>query len=84
MCKVMKQLLYFGGSFCPACKALWPVVEKEAPAKGYEVKYYDMDEEEGAFAADDMGVRSLPAIIILENGKEIKRAVGNTAWKEVQ
>ena len=85
MCKVMKQLLYFGGSFCPACKALWPVVEKEAPEKGYEVKYYDMDEEEGAFAADDMRVKSLPTIIILsEDGVELKRAVGNTAWKEVQ
>lgn len=80
----MKKLLYFGAKWCSACKALWPIVQKEAPAKGYEVKYYDMDEEEGAFAADDMGVRSLPTIIIIENGSETKRAVGNTAWKEVQ
>ena len=84
MCKVMKQLLYFGGSFCPACKALWPVVEKEAPAKGYDVKFCDMDEEEGACLGVDMNVRSLPTIVIMEDGKEIKRAVGNTAWKEVQ
>lgn len=85
MCKVMKQLLYFGAEWCSACKALWPIVQKEAPTKGYDVKFCDMDEEEGAFMADDYKVRSLPTIIILsEDGVELKRAVGNTAWKEVQ
>ena len=27
----MKKLLYFGADYCSACKALWPIVEKEAP-----------------------------------------------------
>lgn len=80
----MKQLLYFGASWCSACKALKPVVDREAPAKGYKVEYLDMDEEDGAFFADKYSVKGLPTIIILEDGKEIKRAVGNTAWKEVQ
>ena len=84
MCKVMKQLLYFGAEWCSACKALWPIVQKEAPTKGYDVKFCDMDEEEGACLGVDMNVRSLPTIVVMEDGKEIKRAVGNTAWKEVQ
>lgn len=80
----MRQLLYFGAKWCSACKALWPRVSKEAPEKGYEVKYYDMDEEEGACLGDDLRIKSLPTIIIMENGKEVKRAVGNTAWAEIQ
>lgn len=81
----MKKLLYFGADYCSACKALWPIVEKEAPEMGLELKYVDMDEEEGAYMADDYSVRGLPTLILLaEDGSEIKRAVGNTAWKEVQ
>lgn len=81
----MKKLLYFGADFCGACKALWPVVEREAPEKGFEVKYCDMDTDEGAFMAEDFAVRSLPTLIVIgEDGREEKRAVGNTAWKEVQ
>ena len=82
----MKKLLYFGSeSWCSACRALRPVVEREAPEKGYELKYCDMDTDEGAFMAEDFAVRGLPTLIVIgEDGREEKRAVGNTAWKEVQ
>lgn len=81
----MKKLLFFSASYCGACKAIKPIVQKEAPEKGFELKIVDMDEEEGAYMADDFKVRSLPTLIVLdEQGVEIKRAVGNTAWKEVQ
>lgn len=80
----MKKLLYFGAEWCAACKALLPTVKKEAPEMGLELKYVDMDEEEGAYMADDYSVRGLPTLILLaEDGSEIKRAVGNTAWKEI-
>lgn len=80
----MKKLLYFGAEWCSACEKLQPIVAQEAPQKGYEVEFLDMDEDDGAFFADEYHVRGLPTIIILEDGKEVKRAVGNTAWKEVQ
>ena len=81
----MKKLLYFSAQWCSACKALWPIVQKEAPTKGYNVKFCDMDDEEGAYMADEFNIRNLPTLIVLdEQGVEIKRAVGNTAWKEVQ
>lgn len=80
----MKKLLYFGASWCGSCRKLLPIVEKEAPEKGYNLEILDMDDEDGEYFADKYAVRGLPTIIILENGKETKRAVGNTAWKEVQ
>ena len=80
----MRKLLYFGAKDCYACKALWPTVEKEAPKQGYDVEYLDMDDEDDAVIADEYKVKGLPTIVIIENGKVTKRAVGNTAWKEVQ
>ena len=80
----MKRLLFFTMCGCSACKAIKPVVEKEAPEKGYELKYCDIDTDEGAFMAEDFAVRSLPTLIVIgEDGREEKRAVGNTAWKEI-
>lgn len=81
----MKKLLFFTMCGCSACKAIKPIVEKEAPEKGYELKFMDMDTEEGVDMAEKFGVRSLPTLVVVdENGNEIKKAVGNTAWKEVQ
>ena len=82
----MKKLLYFfTASYCSACRAIKPIVEKEAPEKGYELKFIDMDTEDGVDMAEKFGVRSLPTLVLVdENGNEVKKAVGNTAWKEVQ
>lgn len=81
----MKKLLYFfTASYCSACRAIKPIVEKEAPEKGYELKFMDMDTDEGIDMAEKFGVRSLPTLVVVdENGNEIKRAVGSTAWKEI-
>ena len=79
------KLLFFTASYCSACKALKPIVEKEAPTKGYELKYVDTNTDEGAIMVDDFNIRNLPTLILVdEQGNEIKRAVGNTAWKEIK
>lgn len=79
------KLLFFSAAWCSGCKAIKPIVEKEAPEKGFEIKYVDIDSDEGAYMADDFSIRSLPTLILVdEQGNEVKRAVGNTAWKEIQ
>lgn len=80
----MKKLLFFTATWCSACKAIKPIVEKEAPEKGYTVTYFDLDDDEGAEAAEAYFIKTLPTLIVIENGKEIKRAIGNTAWAEIQ
>ena len=81
----MKKLLYFMASWCGPCKQLKPIVEAEAPGKGFDVKFLDMDSDEGAIEAEKRVIKSLPTLVVVdEDGNEIKRAVGNTAWKEVQ
>ena len=79
------KLLFFSATWCSGCKAIKPIIEKEAPLKGYDLKYVDMDSDEGAIMAEDFNIRSLPTLILVdEQGNEVKRAVGNTAWKEIQ
>lgn len=81
----MKTILYFGAEWCSSCKALKPIVDAEAPQKGYMVDYIDLDTEQGSIDAEDYKVRSLPTLIVLdEEGAEIRRASGNTSWMEVQ
>lgn len=80
----MMKMLYFEGSFCPACRALRPVVERESAEKGVDVKFIDCDSDEGIVMCEEWHVRNLPTLILVdENGNEVKRAVGSTAWKEV-
>lgn len=82
----MKKLMYFGAeSYCAACRALKPIVEKEAPEVGYEVVFFDVDSDEGAIEAEKRAIKGLPTLVVVdENGNEVKRAVGSTAWKEIQ
>ena len=84
--RIMKKLLYFGAeSWCSACRALRPVVERESAEKGFDVKFLDMDSDEGAIEAEKRVIKGLPTLVVVdENGNEVKRAVGNTAWKEIQ
>ena len=81
----MKTLLLFSASWCGNCRAVKSAVEAEAPQKGYMIEYIDLDTEQGSIDAEDYKVRSLPTLIVLdEEGAEIRRASGNTAWMEVQ
>lgn len=82
----MNKLMYFGAeSYCAACRALKPIVEKEAPEVGYEVVFFDVDSDEGADEAARWKVKGLPTLVVVnEDGEEIQRAVGSTAWREIK
>lgn len=81
----MKKLLFFTAKWCGPCKAIKPIVEKEAPEKGCELKYIDVDSDEGLDLTLKKHIRNLPTLIALdEQGSEIGRAVGTTAWTEIQ
>ncbi len=77
--ELMKQsgvaVVDFYATWCPPCKMLAPIIEEIASeAKGYTVAKLDVDE--GIEVANELGVMSIPTVIIFVDGVEKERLVG--------
>lgn len=68
----MKQLLYFTASWCGPCRQLGPIMNEVA--NEVPVRKVDVDNEPDV--AQQYGVRSVPTIVLVENGNEKERLVG--------
>lgn len=71
----MKQLIFFSAQWCAACQTMKPTVEQVTKQLGVPVSKIDTDYEASYTA--EYNVKSIPTLILLENGTEIKRLVGN-------
>ncbi len=67
----MKYLL-FSASWCQPCQTLKPVMEQVS--KTIPVTKIDVDTD--AQTVSDYGVRSVPTVILVKNGREVKRFLG--------
>ena len=66
------EVLRFTASWCQPCKALAQQLEELGLDK--DVTVVDIDEQ--SELAIKHGVRSVPTLVALDNGKEMKRMVG--------
>ena len=71
----MKQLIFFSAQWCSACQAMKPTLDHVTKQIGIPVNKIDTDYEASYTA--EYNVKSVPTLILLENGQEIKRLVGN-------
>lgn len=68
-------LVEFGGTWCPPCKALKPVLEAMATERPeVPVLYVDVDESQAV--TQKFGVRSIPTLIAFRNGKATGQIIG--------
>ena len=67
----MKYLL-FSASWCGPCQTLKPVMEQVS--KTIPVTKIDVDTD--AQTVSDYGVRSVPTVVLIKDGKEVKRFTG--------
>jgi thioredoxin 1 len=66
------KYLYFSASWCGPCQNLKPVMEQvnqTIPVTKIDV---DMD----AQTVSDYGVRSIPTVVLIKDGREVKRFTG--------
>ena len=70
----MKTMKYFSAVWCGPCKAFKPVMN-EIACEGYSIEFIDVDQEQNK--ATKYGVRSVPTVVIEENGIEVDRFVGS-------
>ena len=65
----------FFATWCGPCRALSPYID-ELATNHHNILFAKANIEETPVIANELDVKSLPCIIIFENGKEIHRVVG--------
>ena len=71
----MKTMKYFSATWCGPCKSFKPVMN-EIAGEGYHVEFIDIDNLSDL--AQQYNVRSVPTVVIEENGSEVNRLIGAT------
>ena len=70
--KENKVLVDFFATWCGPCKMLSPILERVEST----IKVIKVDTDEFEDLARKYGVMSIPTLVLLEDGKEIKRNIG--------
>ena len=79
----MKTLMKFSASWCGPCKQLESNM-LDANLDGVIVEKLDVDDSTARDTAQQYGVRSVPTLILLENGVEVKRKSGSMSATELE
>jgi len=75
----MKTVKYFTATWCGPCQQFKPIMQ-EIANEGHSVQFIDIDSQENL--ARQYNVRSVPTVIIEQNGSEVNRLIG-ASTKEV-
>ena len=70
----MKTIKYFSATWCGPCQTFKPVMN-EIASEGYSVQFIDIDQSSAL--AESYNVRSVPTVVIEENGSEVDRFIGS-------
>ena len=68
-------LLDFWASWCGPCRMLSPIVDEVAQERT-DVKVGKVNVDEQPELAGEFGVMSIPTLLVFENGKLVRQAVG--------
>ena len=68
-------MLDFWASWCGPCRMLSPIVDEVAEERG-DVKVGKVNVDEQPELAGEFGVMSIPTLLVFEQGKLVRQAVG--------
>jgi thioredoxin-like negative regulator of GroEL len=75
----MRQIFYFSADWCVPCQTFGPIMEQTS--QKIQVQKINIDYEPNVIAK--YGVKSVPTVILVENGQEVRRFVGPKSYQEV-
>jgi thioredoxin 1 len=76
----MKHVIRFTASWCNPCKSMAKVLE--SIDSDVPIRVVDIDEDEET--AKRYGIRSVPTLVMLYDGAELKRLVGLQPTKDLE
>ena len=76
----MISVKYFTARWCGPCKTFKPIMT-EIANEGHSVEFIDIDQSQNL--ASKYNVRSVPTVLVTENGQEISRLVGAVSKQKV-
>ena len=77
-------LVDFWAEWCGPCKMIAPAIEELAKEYEGRANVGKVDVDEAGELAQDFGVSSIPTLIVLKDGAEVKRFVGVTPIAELR
>ena len=68
-------LIDFSATWCGPCRMVGPVVD-QLSNEMKDVEFFNVDVDDDPELAEKFGIQSIPALILLKDGKEVSRSVG--------
>lgn len=69
-------VVQFHAPWCGPCRALSPQVDRMEKAYEGKVDVWRIDVDQDSEAAQEMGIRSVPTLVVLQDGQEVSRVTG--------
>lgn len=76
-------LLDFWASWCGPCKMVSPIVDEVAAEVAGKAKVGKINVDEEQEIAQSFSIMSIPTLIVINNGKLVKQAVGVRSKREI-
>jgi thioredoxin 2 len=82
----MKQVIKIGAEWCTPCQNFSPIFWEVAKEYERKIEFLEVDVESdrGIEFANRFNIKSLPTILLLENGELIKQFVGTKSKEQLR
>lgn len=77
-------LVDFWAEWCGPCKQLAPRIEELAEEFDGEVKFVKVDVDDNQELAGQFGIRSIPTLLIFDEGEKVEQIVGSVPKERIQ
>lgn len=79
-----RVMVDFNAKWCAPCQKMKPYIVKLQTELAAQIKIVQLDADENKTLVKQMGLDSLPVIIVYENGKEVWRNIGYISEEELR